>query len=50
LSVSRAHWQAQPIVSCEDLILSKLVRALESSSELQCRDISQLLAGAIDLD
>jgi hypothetical protein len=38
------------IVSCEDLILSKLVWALESNSELQRRDIHQLLAGAIDLD
>lgn len=38
------------IVSCEDLILSKLVWALESDSELQRRDIHQLLAGAIDLD
>src|ERR1700689_1972280 len=38
------------IVSREDLILSKLVWALESNSELQRRDIHQLLAGAIDLD
>jgi hypothetical protein len=38
------------IVSCEDLILSKLVWALESNSELQRRDVHQLLAGAIDLD
>ena len=38
------------IVSCEDLILSKLVWALESNSELQRRDIHQLLAGVIDLD
>jgi hypothetical protein len=38
------------IVSCEDLILSKLVWALESNSELQRRDIRQLLAGVIDLD
>jgi hypothetical protein len=38
------------IVSCEDLILSKLVWALDSNSELQRRDIRQLLAGAIDLD
>jgi len=38
------------IVSCEDLILSKLVWALDSNSELQRRDICQLLAGAIDLD
>ena len=38
------------IVSCEDLILSKLVWALESNSELQRRDIHQLLAVAIDLD
>jgi hypothetical protein len=38
------------IVSCEDLILSKLVWALESNSELQRRDIHQLLAEAIDLD
>jgi len=38
------------IVSCEDLILSKLVWALESNSELQRRDIHQLLAEAVDLD
>jgi predicted nucleotidyltransferase len=38
------------IVSCEDLILSKLVWARDSNSELQRRDIRQLLAGAIDLD
>jgi hypothetical protein len=38
------------IVSCEDLILSKLVWALDSRSELQLRDIRQLLAEAIDLD
>jgi hypothetical protein len=37
------------IVSCEDLILSKLVWALDSNSELQRRDIQQLLAGAVDL-
>jgi hypothetical protein len=38
------------IVSCEDLILSKLVWALDSNSELQRRDVRQLLAVAIDLD
>jgi hypothetical protein len=38
------------IVSCEDLILSKLVWALESNSELQRRDIRLLLAEAVDLD
>jgi hypothetical protein len=38
------------IVSCEDLILSKLVWALESNSELQRRDIHQLLANPVDLD
>jgi hypothetical protein len=38
------------IVSCEDLILSKLVWALESNSEMQRRDIQKLLAGAVDLD
>jgi hypothetical protein len=38
------------IVSCEDLILSKLAWALDSNSELQRRDIRQLLAAAIDLD
>jgi len=32
------------------LILSKLVWALESNSELQRRDIRQLLAEAVDLD
>jgi hypothetical protein len=38
------------VVSCEDLILSKLVWALESNSELQRRDIRQLLAEPVDLD
>jgi hypothetical protein len=38
------------IVSREDLILSKLVWALESNSELQRRDIHQLLAEAVDFD
>jgi hypothetical protein len=38
------------IVSCEDLIISKLVWASESNSELQRRDIAQLLSGTVDLD
>jgi hypothetical protein len=38
------------IVSCEDLVLSKLVWALNSNSELQRRDIRQLLAEASDFD
>jgi hypothetical protein len=38
------------IVSREDLILSKLVWALESNSELQRRDIHQLIAEGIDFD
>jgi hypothetical protein len=38
------------IVSHEDLILSKLVWALQSNSELQRRDIRQLLVGPIDRD
>ena len=38
------------IVSCEDLILSKLVWALDSNSELQRRDIQLLLAEVVDLD
>ncbi len=38
------------IVTREDLILSKLVWALESGSELQRRDIRQLLAGTLELD
>jgi hypothetical protein len=38
------------IVSSEDLILSKLVWALQSNSELQRRDIQQLLGGTVDLD
>jgi hypothetical protein len=38
------------IVSREDLILSKLVWALQSNSELQRRDIQQLLRGPIDVD
>jgi hypothetical protein len=38
------------IVSCEDLILSMLVWALQSNSELQRRDVQQLLVGSVDLD
>lgn len=37
------------IVSKEDLILSKLVWAKDSGSELQLRDVRSLLAGEIDL-
>jgi hypothetical protein len=37
------------IVSREDLILSKAVWVLESDSELQRRDIRQLLAESVDL-
>ena len=36
------------IVSCEDLILSKLEWARESRSELQMRDVRQLLEGPLD--
>lgn len=36
------------IVSREDLILSKLVWARDSGSELQLRDVRQLLGGAVD--
>ena len=39
------------IVSCEDLILSKLLWARDSNSEMQRRDIRQLLTvGSIDRD
>lgn len=38
------------IVSREDLILSKLVWAQDSGSELQRRDIRQLLDGPVDRD
>jgi hypothetical protein len=38
------------IVSREDLILSKLVWSLDSGSDLQLRDVGQLLAGPIDVD
>lgn len=38
------------IVSREDLILSKLVWSLGSGSDLQLRDVRQLLAGPIDVD
>ena len=38
------------IVSCEDLILSKLAWARDSASELQRRDVGQLLKGSADLD
>jgi hypothetical protein len=38
------------IVSREDLILSKLVWALDARSELQLRDVGQLLSGPMDDD
>jgi hypothetical protein len=38
------------IVSREDLVLSKLVWARDSASELQLRDVKQLLAGSVDTD
>jgi hypothetical protein len=38
------------IASREDLILSKLIWARESRSELQLRDVGQLLAGPADHD
>lgn len=38
------------IVSREDLILSKLVWARDAHSEVQYRDVRQLLDGAVDLD
>jgi hypothetical protein len=38
------------IVSREDLILSKLVWARDAASELQLRDVRQLLSGAVDTD
>jgi hypothetical protein len=38
------------IVSVEDLILSKLAWARDSGSEMQYRDVRQLLTGIIDVD
>jgi hypothetical protein len=38
------------IVSREDLILSKLVWARDTRSELQLRDVDQLLSGPVDDD
>jgi hypothetical protein len=38
------------IDTCEDLILSKLVWARDSASELQGRDVRQLLTGPADTD
>jgi len=38
------------IVSREDLILSKLVWAEATGSEMQIRDVQQLLSGAVDID
>jgi hypothetical protein len=38
------------IASREDLILSKLVWASDSGSELQRRDVRQLLGSAVDMD
>jgi hypothetical protein len=46
VTIGRIHTY---IVSCEDLILSKAVWVLESDSELQRRDIRQLLAETVDL-
>ena len=39
-----------PVVSIEDLIISKLFWAKESLSEIQLRDIKNLLAGGQDMD
>jgi len=38
------------IVSREDLVLSKLVWARDAASELQMRDVRQLLAGPVDTE
>ncbi len=38
------------VVSPEDLVLSKLAWAGDSASELQLRDVQQLLAGRVDVD
>ena len=38
------------IVSREDLILSKLVWARDTQSEVQYRDVKRLLDGAVDLE
>lgn len=38
------------IVSREDLILSKLVWAKESNSEMQLRDVQLLIAGPVEVD
>jgi hypothetical protein len=35
-------------ISCEDLILSKLVRARDAQSEVQRRDVTQLLDASVD--
>ena len=37
-------------MSREDLVLSKLVWFLDSESELQLRDVRELLAKSIDVD
>jgi hypothetical protein len=42
-------WFATWIVSREDPIISKLDWARDSHSELQLRDVKQLLAGPIDM-
>jgi hypothetical protein len=38
------------IVSAEDLILSKLVWARESGSDMQLRDVQQLMRGPLDVE
>jgi len=38
------------VVSAEDLILCKLIWAKESQSELQLRDVNQMIAAVSDLD
>ena len=38
------------VVAPEDLILSKLIWSKDSQSDLQFRDVRQLIAGANDLD
>jgi hypothetical protein len=42
--------QAMWLVSAEDLVLSKLVWASDSRSELQLRDVRQILTAQADLD
>lgn len=48
--MSNIEYVAISVVSAEDLILSKLVWAKQSRSELQFRDVRQMISTVSELD